>query len=575
MLASLAVFWLWPLLTQGYPITHSTQFNLSWAFQYQTQFLAGQFYPRWLEFSNFGFGNATFAFYPPLCMVATLPFRLLGMTPSGSLVASSVLAVFLMGVGLFLWMRSLVAWPWWGSLVVAAVGMGGHYFLGDFVIRGAIAEGWAVTVLPWIGWQTVEVLRSERLSLQRLVGLAVAYGLLVLSHLPTLLLFTLVWVPLVAWAAASWRVAVRAYAALGLALLWTAFYLVPAYADQALVQIDGVNFADEYKPQFRLMVDGLLRLRPQVTSHWYDTTLLRFWWISVVGVGWAGLGLSLPQVRHWRWYGGLLLLSTVPLVMMTDLLGWIYAQVLTLQRIQFSWRWMAVTSVSLPVLWGLLASRLTPPWSRRTVILMAGLILLAGLWLWDSWSVRPRIAVNPSVIATFDRLAAEKAAAFPEEPQGSPRQNFLYWHWIAPDGLSLVDVPEYRAKGVILPMPPASTPGLLAWQNQNAGSLTIQRWQFGLREFQADNQTRLSQILMLRTFDYPAWRVERDGQPIPRERSASGQLQVTVPPGSHQFRVVYGTTFWEQVGRILTVITLISTATAWIWGSLQPAHDTQ
>ncbi|MFS8909045.1 hypothetical protein NW835_11455, partial [Synechococcus sp. OH2] len=53
---------LWPMLQRGYPITHSTHFNLNWAFQYQRQFFGGQFYPRWLEYSNFGYGNPTFAF---------------------------------------------------------------------------------------------------------------------------------------------------------------------------------------------------------------------------------------------------------------------------------------------------------------------------------------------------------------------------------------------------------------------------------------------------------------------------------------------------------------------------------
>jgi len=85
------VFWVWPVAQQGYPMTHSTQFNLSWAFQYQAQFRAGQFYPRWLEYSNFGFGNATFAFYPPLCMVATLPFALLGADLPTSLILSNAL----------------------------------------------------------------------------------------------------------------------------------------------------------------------------------------------------------------------------------------------------------------------------------------------------------------------------------------------------------------------------------------------------------------------------------------------------------------------------------------------------
>ena len=94
-----------PMLEHGYPLNHSVHFNLSWAFQYQKQFFAGQFYPRWLEYSNFGFGNPTFAFYPPLSMVATLPFRLFGLGLGGSLIATMALAAGFLGWGLYTYSR--------------------------------------------------------------------------------------------------------------------------------------------------------------------------------------------------------------------------------------------------------------------------------------------------------------------------------------------------------------------------------------------------------------------------------------------------------------------------------------
>ncbi|MEN9205569.1 MAG: hypothetical protein Q6K70_07165 [Thermostichales cyanobacterium DRC_bins_46] len=542
--------WTWPVWQRGYPITHSTQFNLSWAFQYQAQFRAGQFYPRWLEYSNFGFGNATFAFYPPLCMVATLPFALLGADLPTSLILSNALAIFLAGAGLYVAARTLLPLPWWGALGVAVLGMSGHYFLGDFWIRGAMGEGWAVAVIPWIFWRTGELLRTGR----GVVALALAYGMLVLSHLPTLLIFTLVWIPFLWICTRNPTLLGRAYAGLGLGLLWTSFYLLPAFLDQPLVQVDGVNFSDEYKPQFRLMLSGILRLQPQITQHWYEQTLLRYWWLTVAtfAVGW--LGSPLP----WGW----LWLTGIPIAFMTDMLGWLYPWVQALQRIQFSWRWLAVTSISVPMLLG---SRFPWPWRRgrwgqvlRQVAVGAVVLGLAGLWLYDSVQMQRRIAFRPDWVQTFSEQARRKVTQYPQEPQRSPRQNFLYWHWLMPDGMGIVDVPEYRALGVVYPMPPPEPVPLAAWQTPQSGTITIERWVYGRRQIQATNASSTPQVLLLRTFYYPAWQVSIDGRRQPSERSPQGQLQITLPPGSHQIRVEYGTTFWEAVGRLLTFATPIT-----------------
>jgi len=184
---------LWPMLQRGYPITHSTHFNLSWAFQYQRQFFGGQFYPRWLEYSNFGYGNPTFAFYPPLCMVAPLPFRLLGLDMPGSLVASMGLAMAVFGLGLYVLLRQVL--PWALALGLALLSMAGPYWLVDIYQRGAIGEVWAIAFLPWIFWASLQTICRPQ-SIGPVAVLALSYGLLTLSHLPTLLVFTLIWLPL-------------------------------------------------------------------------------------------------------------------------------------------------------------------------------------------------------------------------------------------------------------------------------------------------------------------------------------------------------------------------------------------
>lgn len=632
---------LWPMIRGDYPITHSTHFNLSWGFQYQYQFLSGQWYPRWLEFSNFGFGNATFAFYPPLCMVATLPFRLLGFDLAGSLVGSMGLALALLGLGLYGYAR---CWfPRWIAVGVAAMGMTAPYFLVDIYQRGAIGEVWAIVTLPWILWMTQQAIttsaipRPEQqipdhqpqpkstsksgLTVQfkavlgmlrpdpwRVIRLGVAYGMLVLSHLPTLLIFTLVWIPLPwLWVERGqpWRGVVRAYAGAGLALGWTGFYLWPAALDQRFVQVASVNAIPEYVPQERLMVRGLLQLRPVLTDHWFEKGLLGSLGQTVAillisgGILWVwgwrrqracpsedpvaqALGWLPPRLRPlgqglkawdqtWRslppvdritlyWLGA----AGLAVLMMTDLLGWIYPWLTVLKRIQFSWRWMAITAVLGPLLVGSLLDRAhqlaqrsprQPHWIAALGILALG---LGGWGVGQGIEVPEQAFYQPTTIQQFVELAQQKS--FPDEPQERPGTNFLYWHWIMPDGLALVDVPEYRARGVTLPMPPPQVDPLLRWEtvtSPDPAPLAIEYWQLGRRQFRATNPTTLPQAVLLRTFYYPAWRVRLDNHWIPTERTGLGQLRVTIPPGDHTVTVVYLGTLMDWIGKAGSLVTLL------------------
>jgi hypothetical protein len=562
---------LWPMLQRGYPITHSTHFNLRWAFQYQRQFFGGQFYPRWLEYSNFGYGNPTFAFYAPLCMVAPLPFRLLGLDMPGSLVASMGLAMAVFGLGLYVLLRQVL--PWALALGLALLSMAGPYWLVDIYQRGAIGEVWAIAILPWIFWASLQTICRPQ-SIGPVAVLALSYGLLTLSHLPTLLVFTLIWLPL-PWVLGGrdpfWPRVGRCYLGFGLGLGWAAFYLLPAFWDQRHVQVDFVNFAEEYTPHHRLMLSGLMQLQPRWTEHWFESNLVGYWvWMAAVLVG-AGLLVFLEWLAR-RTEGTLLLqgsgadefplakatllyslgASLVALLMMTDLLAGLYEWVLPLRRIQFSWRWMAVTAVTVPWLLGSLAG-----WGwghkRLQLLLLVGIGLAMGVQTWQGLQLMSKAGFDLQLVQTFQELAAAKQ--FPHEPQERPGIAFLHLHWRFPDGLALVDALEYRPRQATLPMPPPQVDPLLQWQGEvedPAALLQVEEWRYGYRRFRAVNPTSQEQSVALRTFYYPAWRLQIDGRFRAAEPNGVGLLQVRIPPGEHRVEVRYLGTAADWLGWILT-----------------------
>lgn len=554
-----ALYFSIPMLQHSYPIAHSTQFNLSWAFQYQRQFLSGQFYPRWLEFSNFGFGNPTFEFYPPICMAMTLPFRLIGVDMPGSLVASMWLAMVVLGAGMYLYARCF-----WGrglSLLVAELAITSPYFLLDIYHRGAIGEVWAISWIPWILLATHKIM--EQPDKKGWIGaIAIAYGLLALSHLPTLLLFTLIYglQPLCAGGTWQSRRLNLQNCATGVVLGWgwTSFFMLPVILDQRLVNISALTDTLEYQAQGRLMVDGLLKLAPQLPTHWFETGsgLIPFWWwsLALVIISLVPLNRRSPHLPLGFW----LSTSVIALVMMTDLGGWLYHYVMLLNRIQFSWRWFYILVVLLPLLVGYLISQ----GGKLKLVLVA--IALATV-LWQAQSVLNRAYFDPNLVSQFNQWAEQKD--FPLEPNTADSATSIFhgWHWLYPEGLALGDVPEYRPRLAALSLPPQGVnyPTVVLDQG-DPSKILIPRWQFGDRQIFVDSPNgEQNYQLTLRMLYYPGWQVEVDGHSYPLSANQQGQITIDLPPGKHEINIHYGGTRAAWLGMAVTLTTIVSSIGYW------------
>jgi len=621
-----------PLLEQNYPINHSTQFNLSWAFQYQRQFFGGQLYPRWLEYSNFGFGNATFVFYPPLSVVATLPFAALGGSVSSSLVGSMTIALLIFALGFYgyatcFFRKSL-------SLILTIVSLFNPYLLLNLYQRGAMAEVWGIAWIPWILWFSHCLVwsgYSEDSGLKRSfyrVGLILSYSGLMLSHLPTLLLFTIVWVGL------PWCVPIQAldtqaldtqalgtqglnrqkrsksqgilesYGSFCVAIGLSSFYLLPAWLDQSLVQLENLHPDGDYYPQNRLLITGLMGFAPKVSTHWFDQTIVPYLLLVVIlfFLGFLAWILALKSnsnsqtdkqsqdlLQHlWAQYDrrealrqgaalGWCITLLLAIVMVTDV-GRIFYGLPLMQKIQFSWRWLSITIVPLSLLLGyiytiffavakdILNSWLNPvfppsffrlkPIHILTQLLVLGLVSGLGFVLFIQGNeVMDQTVFNASEIETFNTLSAQKI--FPQEPHLFPQEPFLNWHIRFADGLGLGDVYEYRARQVKIGLPPSSPLPLVQWVNPGSGSIALEDWQYGKRSFQVTNTTNQEQPLTLRQLYYPGWQFHLTEKPWRSVlASKEGLAEIPIPPGTHQAIVAYRGTAAEAWGKILTSFTV-------------------
>ena len=239
-----AVFAMIPELIIGLTVTDNYRFNLLWPEQFVQQFRDAHLYPRWLPLAWNGLGAPTFYFYPPLFFWVTSSADIvtggaLGPARFVPIATTAILATS--GLSMRAWLRIH------GNERAAVIGAIAYvlspYHLYDIYCRGALTEAAAYALTPVI------MLSLARLGEGRsryVVVLATGYAALLLTHLPTALLISVLLIPAyVIWTAtrveraAHFLASALAGGVLGIGL--AAFYLIPAITLLPFVNSQSLN----------------------------------------------------------------------------------------------------------------------------------------------------------------------------------------------------------------------------------------------------------------------------------------------------------------------------------------------
>ncbi|NJK64507.1 MAG: hypothetical protein HC921_19075, partial [Synechococcaceae cyanobacterium SM2_3_1] len=278
------------------------------------------------------------------------------------------------------------------------------------------------------------------------------------------------------------------------------------------------------------------------------------------GCGRDGFTRAVPLSRSTGTEGSAFLgLSTVlACVMMTSLSGPLYQIAVPLHRIQFPWRWMVVTTSTVPLLLGYFFQAALRFRQRLRQGMGVGVCLGLLAFSVTLGLDRTSVSFSPTLIQQFATLMAQRPP-FPQEPEVDPdhAEHFLGWHWAYPQGLAFVDAFEYRPLTASNnPVPPPQPYELASWL-QGSGPIQIRRWRYGERQIRVEPDPDRPRLLALRTFAYPGWGVWRDGQAMPVQAGSDGRLVIPIPPQATEISVIYQGTLAERGGTALTWMTLL------------------
>ena len=511
-----------PVLYSGFPFDghdSPSQFNLYGAFV--RQIWMGEAYPRWLTDMNDGFGSPVFFFYPPLAYYITTFFSfILGQPATDHMIwqqlgLSAGAAIIGSGVACYLWLKETAS-PLAAAIASVIYLIIPYHISVDLFTRGALAEVWAFVWMPLV-LKFVKVI--DRKPVTGLVGLALSYSLLIMTHLPTTLIFSLVPICYGLFLVSGDKRKVQLLImilGMGVGIGIADVYLLPALEARNYISFDsnplsalfyGKNFlfpfsADEYSPY-------ILRLTILLVTMILGTLLFAL----------TNKNLRLLNREQMFW----LAVAVLSIFMMTPLSKPVWQLIPLLQSIQFPYRFNAVLCVAYA---GLLAGALSnfsftreylaDNWRKK--IFIYGTAVLCCVWI--GFFVEAVVKEKPSEHKEYVEKMYKLKLEFVEHMPGTARLEKLG---------SLIA--ERRKSGF---------PYLLR-SDSNQVQTEVVQWK--PRNIVLNVETVKPENLVIGQFYYPGWEAifypGSGDSPIglPVTPSEEGLLSVQIPEASGQLKI--------------------------------------
>jgi hypothetical protein len=485
---------------------------------------SGMLYPRWLADINYNYGAPIMVFYPPgLFYLASL---IHGVFNDWGTTTFLISAFSLAASGLAMYFLSRVFHGRAASLVAALLYMLLPYHLLDLYWRGALPEFAGFAFLPLILYFFYRSGSEGRLY--QYAGLGLFYGLYIMTHLPVSYIFTyaLALYALI-WAVRNrdWRILIRIAWGMGLGLMVSAIYWLPAALEGKDIYEPVTQLFPYHKSYFETL---------KLIGDAFDRLIMKTFRLHLITLGILLLALlvsyvALRRVRREETPGqaaprpessqtGLWVVMAVVTTLMNTIISMPVSKLIP--KIQISvpaWRWMVIVSLFTSLLAGAAFDRLQRregfpallSWvGRATIILLVG----ANIWFSIKGVLIPALSHEE-----YQRPEEFAASGFipkdSKEPQNLPKTEKV----IVMDG----------------------TGEILRWDPM-----------YRVVEVTAKSST----TLRLRTYNFPGWVATVDGGEVPIASDSFGAQVILIPAGQHKVEVAFENTRPRSLGAALSTV---------------------
>lgn len=509
-----------PFFSLGIPSGHDFEFHMNSWMEVRQQWQQGIVYPRWADLAHSGYGEARFLFYPPAswtlgaALGAVLPWTVVPGAYIWTVLTLSGFSMYWLARGWLEWRDAIFA----GALYAV-----NPYFLVIVYWRSAFAELLAGALLPLL---LLWILRLEERRWQAVVPLGLVVAAAWLTNAPSAVMVNYSLVLLVVVLAVRQRSPRPLFyggvaALIGIAL--AAFYVLPAAYEEKWVNISqvlspGVQPADNYL--FTKIGDA---------DHNRFNLL-----VSLVAAGeiiWLAFAAWFSRRRSsslvlWKI---LTAWGTCAMLLMLPFTSLFWNHLPELKFVQLPWRWL--------------------------LCLNAALVLLAVM-AWQRWW--PRMLAYAVMLGVV----------------------VFVWHRVQPPWWDhAVDVQNmqsamlsehgYEGTDEYVPInadPYEIDPAMRKATLNGPGHAQIRVLEWGAQEKEFTALVSEPTRLAVRLFNYPAWRVEVNGQPVSVEtQETTGVMIVPVGAGDNKVTIKFIRTWDRVVGGVISGLAFFLVLAVSLW----------
>ena len=506
------------LITPMAPHTHDSPVHFARMAAYYKALAEGQLLPRWAGELNYGYGMPLFNFIYHVPYLVTSLFIFLGGGLVFSFKMSMLISFLLSGIGMYAFAHRLLRHE--GKAFVATIlYQFAPFHLVDLVVRGDVAEGYALAFLPWILYTVVYGFENDDTK-KNIVFTSLATLLLITSHNAISLVFFGVVCLFVLVFAPDMRKRIEAGVGLGLGLALSAFYWLPALIERKFTYGDLFMknmYESHFAPFFHFLVPNITNSESMQTGG----IAVSFGLIQVAALTIGVVMLIRNTIRDAKEKKTVLfalILTLGAFFFMQPVSKVFWAGIPILRMFQFPWRFLNIAVFSLAILGGTVLIR------KKTTILLSLIIVL---------------------------MTVLSVSVYFRPPLGTDRIDEAYY-WNYP-----LNTTYFGETDVIWSAGPAGAyPDSRFDVIGGEGSIVDPVKKGTLHTFTVRAETDVH--VVDRTQYFPGWRVYVDGQKTPiefQDQNWRGLITFRVPSGTHHIRVS-----WEEspVRRIAEATTALA-----------------
>ncbi|MFK8185953.1 MAG: 6-pyruvoyl-tetrahydropterin synthase-related protein [Phormidesmis sp.] len=546
------------LIRDGITGLGDVRWHLTWLQHFSYQLSEGSGYPRWLAGTNFGYGSPTFVFYPPLIYYCGAALRALGFTFEQMVNILFAGGVFLSGVSFYSFGRFR-----WGQIpgVFGALA----YMLSPGLL--GVAHGGGLAPLYSFVWLPLLLLFTDKsISSGRWrAALAMVWGLVALTHLPSLLIYAIAWIPYTLYLLRQQPWSIKICIWLSALIGWglASFFLIPAILEQRYINIDYMLASQDG------FEAAMMNVMDTVRQGWGDRIVQQ--WLACIALSLIAAVGYLSRPKQQKTVGIVLLVAIGITFLISDWSWPLWKIAPVVKKIEYSTRIDRLLYMAQAVLCALaVQALLRPQWAVRQAVKRFGQALLM-------------VIVCAILFGNFKahHLEVRKFPGLYSSGNGV-MLNRDWIETIVHDPLSdrLIDVPEYRPRlaasapqtfikevhtGAGLPEITATVSGSLPTPQPNQpkfeivegdADVVVLDWQSEQRRLNINAKTEASVIL--RVYNYPAWNMAIDNEPHPIQTAYDGRIQFDIAPGQHEVILRYGLTSALWLGIVATILSAVA-----------------